>query len=47
MEPGKSSSLDSVQNLTETKKKYTYTPERNKELHQAHYDRLHEIEKYL
>ena len=47
MESEKLSSLDSVQNSTETKKKYSYTPERNKELRQAHYDRLHEIETYL
>jgi hypothetical protein len=42
MEREKLSSLDSVQNSTKTKKKYSYTPEKNKELRQAHYDRLHE-----
>jgi hypothetical protein len=47
MELEKSFSLDSVQNSTEAKKKYSYTSERNKELGQAHYDRLHEIETYL
>jgi hypothetical protein len=47
MEAEKLSSLNSVQNSTETKKIYSYTPERNKELCQAHYDRIHEIETYL
>jgi hypothetical protein len=47
MESEKTSSLDSVQNSIETKKKYSYTPDRNKELCQAHYERLHEIETYL
>src|SRR6476620_919953 len=28
-------------------KKYVYSPERNRELRKTHYDRLHEIEKYL
>jgi hypothetical protein len=47
MESDKLSSLGSVQKSTEVKRKYTYTPERNRELRKSHYDRLHEIETYL
>jgi hypothetical protein len=47
MESEKLSSLDSIQNSKEAKKKCSYTPERNKDLRQAHYDRLHKIETYL
>jgi hypothetical protein len=44
MESEKISSLDSVQNSTEAKKKHSYTLERKKELRQTHYNRLREIE---
>jgi hypothetical protein len=47
MESKKLSSLESVQKSTEVKRKYTYTPERNRELRKSYYDRLHEIKTYL
>jgi hypothetical protein len=47
MESKRLSSLKSVQKSTEVKGKYTYTPERNRELRKSHYNRLHEIETYL
>jgi hypothetical protein len=47
MESEKLSSLESIQKSTEVKRKYTYTPKRNRELRKSHYDRLHEIETYL